>query len=74
MKLSLWKRNLRIYCSLRGEGEDIFLGGVRMSPSCVRVDLKKVLEKNAEVFFRHEVDPKDVADKFLKRLKKEMSK
>jgi hypothetical protein len=71
MKASIWRRNLRIYVSLRN-GVDVFLGGVRIAPMFRGGDIIKLMNDNAEAIKASGVT--DLAERLEERANRELKK
>ena len=74
MKLSYWRRNMRVYCSVRGDDWNVFLGGVRIAPVFLAGDIRKLIEENKDFLNDKKIPLAEVARKFVERCKKEMPK
>ena len=72
MKLSYWRRNMRVYCSVRGDDWNVFLGGVRIAPVFLAGDIRKLIEENKDFLNEKKISLAEVARKFVERCKKEM--
>lgn len=63
---------MRVYCSVRGDDWNVFLGGVRIAPVFRAGDIRKLIDANRGFLNEKKISLLEVAERFVERCNREL--